>query len=147
MYTVCRIVDFVNNFLTTPGGGANVVRSLGSSFTLHLRNGLSMGKEEENETVGEITDEGLIIITPDKEEETMKADTVVLALLVPNGEIGYGTYQTRDVYMIGDCVQVRRGYAAVHDGYRMGMDIGFPPYQTYHRELISPEGTIQGEER
>ena len=85
-------------------------------------------------TAREITDEGLIIITPDKKEETMKANTVVLALLVPNGEIGYGKYQTQDVYMIGDCVQVRRGYAAVHDGYRMGMDIGFLPYQTYHRE-------------
>lgn len=42
-------------------------------------------------TVGEITDEGLIIITPEKKEEAMKADTVGLALLVPNGEIGYGT--------------------------------------------------------
>jgi hypothetical protein len=72
LYTVCRIPDFVNNFLTTPGGGANVVRSLGSSLTLHLRNGLSMGKKEENQTIWEITDEGLIIITPDKKEETMK---------------------------------------------------------------------------
>ena len=72
MYTVCRIVDFVNNFLANPGGGANVVRSLDSSLTLHLRNGLSRGKEEENQTIGEITDEGLIIITPDKKEETMK---------------------------------------------------------------------------
>ncbi len=85
-------------------------------------------------TVREIIDEGLIIITPDKEEETVKADTVVLALLVPNGEIGYGKYQTRDVSMIGDRVQVRRGYAAVHDGYRAGMDIDFLPYQTFHRE-------------
>jgi len=31
-----------------------------------------MGKKEENQTIGEITDEGLIIITPDKKEETMK---------------------------------------------------------------------------
>jgi 2,4-dienoyl-CoA reductase (NADPH2) len=84
--------------------------------------------------VKEITDDGLLIITPDKKEETVKADTVVLALLVPNGEIEYGKYQTRDVYMIGDCIQVRRGYAAVHDGYRMGMDIDFLPYQTFHRE-------------
>jgi hypothetical protein len=36
--------------------------------------------------------------------------------------------------MIGDCIQVRRGYAAVHDGYKMGMDIDFLPYQTFHRE-------------
>ena len=74
------------------------------------------------------------ILTPDKKEETMKADTVVLAMLVPNKGIKYGKYQTRDVYMIGDCVQVRRGYAAVHDGYTMGMQIDLLPYQTYHRE-------------
>ena len=85
-------------------------------------------------TIKEITDDGLTIITPDKKEEAMKADTVVLAMLVPNKVIGYGKYQTRDVYMVGDCVQVRRGYAAVHDGYKMGMEIDFLPYQTYHRE-------------
>jgi 2,4-dienoyl-CoA reductase (NADPH2) len=85
-------------------------------------------------TIKEITDAGLTIITPDKKEETVKADTVVLALLVPNTEIGYAQYQTRDVYMIGDCIQVRRGYAAVHDGYAMGMEIDFLPYQTFHRE-------------
>ena len=84
--------------------------------------------------VKEITDDGLIIITPDKKEETMKADTVVLAMLVPNKDIRYGKYQTRDVSMIGDCVQVRRGYAAVHDGYKIGMEIDFLPYQTFHRE-------------
>jgi NADH dehydrogenase FAD-containing subunit len=85
-------------------------------------------------TVKEITDAGLTIITPDKKEETVKADTLVLALLVPNREIEYAQYQTRDVYMIGDCIQVRRGYAAVHDGYTMGMEIDFLPYQTFHRE-------------
>jgi 2,4-dienoyl-CoA reductase (NADPH2) len=84
--------------------------------------------------VKEITNDGLTIITPDKKEETMKADTVILAMLVPNKGIRYGKYQTRDVYMIGDCVQVRRGYAAVHDGYNMGMQIDLLPYQTYHRE-------------
>ena len=85
-------------------------------------------------TIKEITDDGLTIITPDKKEEATKADTVVLAMLVPNKGIGYGKYETRDVYMVGDCVQVRRGYAAVHDGYKIGMEIDFFPYQTYHRE-------------
>ena len=84
--------------------------------------------------VKEMSDDGLTIITPDKKEETMNANTVVLALLVPNKEIEYAKYQTRDVYMIGDCIQVRRGYAAVHDGYAMGMEIDFLPYQTFHRE-------------
>jgi hypothetical protein len=50
LYTVCRIEDFVKSFLTNPGGDTNVVRNLDSSFTVHLRNGLSTGEEEENET-------------------------------------------------------------------------------------------------
>jgi hypothetical protein len=37
------------------------------------------------------------------------------------------------VYMIGDAIQVRRGYGAVHDGYRMGMKVSFQPYQLMHR--------------
>jgi len=35
--------------------------------------------------------------------------------------------------MVGDCVLVRRGTAAIRDGYKMGMKVDFVPYQTYHR--------------
>ena len=83
-------------------------------------------------TVKEIRDKEVVVEGPDKKETTIPADSVVLANLVPNKELGYGQY-AKDVYMIGDCVLVRRGTAAIWDGYKMGMRVDFEPYQTYHR--------------
>jgi pyruvate/2-oxoglutarate dehydrogenase complex dihydrolipoamide dehydrogenase (E3) component len=82
--------------------------------------------------VKEIRDKEVVVEGPDKKESIIPADTVVLANLIPNKEVGYGKY-AKDVYMIGDCVMVRRGTAAIRDGYKMGMKVGFVPYQTYHR--------------
>ena len=82
--------------------------------------------------VKEIRDKEVLVEGPDKKETTIPADSVVLANLVPNKEVGYGKY-AKDVYMIGDCVMVRRGTAAIRDGYKMGMRVEFLPYQTYHR--------------
>jgi 2,4-dienoyl-CoA reductase (NADPH2) len=82
--------------------------------------------------VKEIRDREVVVEGPDKKEVTLPADTVVLANLIPNQEIGYGKY-AKEVYMIGDAVLVRRGTAAIRDGYKMGMRVDFFPYQTYHR--------------
>ena len=80
--------------------------------------------------VQEITDQGVVadwmIVdrkTKEKKEfkdQTIPAETVILARLVPNRELGYGSYKG-DVAMIGDCVWVRRGIDAIQDGYRLGM--------------------------
>ncbi|MFQ6109726.1 MAG: FAD-dependent oxidoreductase [Candidatus Aminicenantales bacterium] len=80
--------------------------------------------------VKEITDEGVIadwtIVdrkTKKKEQfrdQMVRADTVILARLVPNRELGYGSFKG-DTAMIGDCVWVRRGFDAIQDGYRLGM--------------------------
>lgn len=53
-------------------------------------------------------------------DRIIPADTVILARLVPNKELGYGVLKG-DVSMIGDCVWVRRGIDAIQDGYRLGM--------------------------
>jgi hypothetical protein len=81
-------------------------------------------------TVKEIKDEGVVadwtIVDRKKKEkipfkdQVIPADTVILARLVPNKELGYGAIKG-DVSMIGDCVWVRRGIDAVQDGYRLGM--------------------------
>jgi 2,4-dienoyl-CoA reductase (NADPH2) len=84
--------------------------------------------------VKEIVDDGVVIITPEKKEEKIPADTVVIADLVPNKEVKLGKYGKANVYLIGDSLQVRRGYGAVHDGYRMGMKLSFQPYKLMHRE-------------
>ena len=53
-------------------------------------------------------------------DQTIPADTVILARLVPNEDLRYGSFKG-DVAMIGDCVWVRRGIDAIQDGYRLGM--------------------------
>jgi hypothetical protein len=74
----------------------------------------------------------VVVEGPDKKETAIPADTVVLANLVSNKELGYGKFG-HDVYMIGDAVIVRRGTAAIRDGYKMGMRVDYLPYQLYHR--------------
>jgi 2,4-dienoyl-CoA reductase (NADPH2) len=61
--------------------------------------------------------------TKEKQEfndQSLPADTVILAQLVPNTDLGYGSFKG-DTAMIGDCVWVRRGFDAIQDGYRLGM--------------------------
>lgn len=80
--------------------------------------------------VKEITDGGVVAdwMTVDRKskektpfkDQKIPADTVILAQLVPNKELGYGALKG-DVAMIGDCVWVRRGIDAIQDGYRLGM--------------------------
>jgi len=53
-------------------------------------------------------------------DQSLPADTVILARLIPNRELGYGSFSS-DTSMIGDCVWVRRGFDAIQDGYRLGM--------------------------
>jgi len=61
--------------------------------------------------------------TKEKQEfkdQSIPADTVILARLTPNKDLGYGVSKA-DVSMIGDCFKVRRGIDAIQDGYRLGM--------------------------
>jgi 2,4-dienoyl-CoA reductase (NADPH2) len=83
--------------------------------------------------VKEIVDGGVVVIDAEKVEQKLEADTVIISDLVPNQEIKLGKYGKADVYMIGDAVQVRRGYGAIHDGYRMGMKASYKMYQLMHR--------------
>jgi 2,4-dienoyl-CoA reductase (NADPH2) len=83
--------------------------------------------------VKEIVEDGVVVIDAEKKEVKLEADTVVIADLVPNREVKLGKYGKADVYMIGDAIQVRRGYGAVHDGYRMGMKTSHRMYQLMHR--------------
>jgi 2,4-dienoyl-CoA reductase (NADPH2) len=53
-------------------------------------------------------------------DQSVPADTVILARLIPSKELGYGSFKG-DTSMIGDCVWVRRGFDAIQDGYRLGM--------------------------
>ena len=83
--------------------------------------------------VKEIVDGGVIVIDVEKVEQKLEADTIIISDLVSNEEIKIGKYGKADVYMIGDAIQVRRGYGAIHDGYRMGMKTSYKMYQLMHR--------------
>jgi 2,4-dienoyl-CoA reductase (NADPH2) len=52
--------------------------------------------------------------------QKIPADTVILATLAPNKELGFNVSKG-DVAMIGDCLKVRRGLNAIQDGFRLGM--------------------------
>ncbi len=84
-------------------------------------------------TAKEIVDDGVIILDAEKKEVKVPADLVVIADLRSNTELKYGKYGKAEVFMIGDAIQVRRGYAAIHDGYRMGMKFSHKWYQLMHR--------------
>ena len=95
-----------------------------------LRLGQAKVQQLTSGRVEEITDSGVVASwtivdrkTKEKQEfksRTIPADTVILAKLVPNKEMGYGSAKG-DVAMIGDCVKVRRGIDAIQDGFRLGM--------------------------
>ncbi|NQS99255.1 MAG: FAD-dependent oxidoreductase [candidate division Zixibacteria bacterium] len=53
-------------------------------------------------------------------DRIVPADTVILAALVSNKDLGYGAFKG-DISKIGDCLWVRRGIDAIQDGYRLGM--------------------------
>ena len=53
-------------------------------------------------------------------DQIVEADTIILAKLIPNKELTYGSYLD-DISKIGDSLWVRRGIDAIQDGVRLGM--------------------------
>jgi NADPH-dependent 2,4-dienoyl-CoA reductase/sulfur reductase-like enzyme len=71
----------------------------------------------------EITEQQVTVIHPDGREQSVEADTVVIAAgYLPNDSLAKALKgKTWDPpYVIGDCAQSGRIYAAIHDGARVG---------------------------
>ncbi len=111
-----------------PRFGLDVNPSYIWRYRLRLRKAnvqqLTYGKVKEI-TDGRVTADWVIVDRKTKQkqefkDESVPADTVILAQLVPNKDLGYGSYKG-DTAMIGDCVWVRRGFDAIQDGFRLGM--------------------------
>ena len=71
----------------------------------------------------EITDQAVTVIHPDGREQSVEADTVVIAAgYLPNDSLAKALKgKTWDPpYVIGDCAQSGRIYGAIHDGARVG---------------------------
>jgi len=132
--TALYIIDKGKNSVTMVDKPKKFGTDVNPSYVWRYMKKLKEGKVVQmvQSTVKEIRDKEVVVEGPDKKETTIPADSVILANLVPNKELTYGKY-AKDVYMIGDCVMVRRGTAAIRDGYKMGMRVDFFPYQTYHR--------------
>jgi 2,4-dienoyl-CoA reductase (NADPH2) len=65
----------------------------------------------------EVTDGGVKVSTPDG-EQLLEADTVILAAMSKvDGLVGA---RKKDVYVLGDAREVRRGNSAINDGFRLG---------------------------
>jgi 2,4-dienoyl-CoA reductase (NADPH2) len=77
-------------------------------------------------TVERITDEG-IVVKKDGQEQTVPADTVVLAAGMDARKELLQALQTEaaidDVRSAGDCVAPRKAFNAMHDGHKAGLEV------------------------
>ncbi len=82
--------------------------------------------------IKEVSGSRVVFDAKDAKDEVVEADTVIVSLMKPDNQLSYGqfgSYKAEKVSMIGDRVKVRRLFAAIHDGYRMGMRIGYEQFQ------------------
>jgi 2,4-dienoyl-CoA reductase (NADPH2) len=80
-----------------------------------------------NAKIKMITDAGVVIENSKSgKEETIAADTIVATAVEANKELldalGFTT-EVEEIYSIGDCVAPRKGYNAIHDGFRVGIKV------------------------
>jgi hypothetical protein len=107
--------------------GADVNPSYIWRYRLRLRKAnvlqLTFGKVKEIKDQAVVADWKIVDRkTKEKKEykdQEVPADSVILATLVPNQDLGYGSFKG-DTAMIGDCVWIRRGIDAIQDGFRLG---------------------------
>ena len=70
-----------------------------------------------NTDVQEITDDGVVIVTPEGEQK-VEADTVIVAYMTSERELAGAK---KRIFTLGDAITPRRGSSAIYDGYKMGM--------------------------
>jgi 2,4-dienoyl-CoA reductase (NADPH2) len=75
--------------------------------------------------IKELTPRGVLALDPEGKEVLIACDTIVLANMAPNKELGGNgkgkLYKKGEVYSIGDAIATRRANGALHDGYRLAM--------------------------
>jgi 2,4-dienoyl-CoA reductase (NADPH2) len=92
----------------------------------HRRKLAELGiKQLTNVKVERIIDNG-IVVTMEGKEQTIDADTIVLAAgMEANKELleELSITEVEEIHSIGDCVAPRKAYNAIHDGFRVGVSI------------------------
>jgi 2,4-dienoyl-CoA reductase (NADPH2) len=106
--------------VTMVGKGKKVGTDVNPSYIWRYRMKLKQGKAVlvTDVTVKEITDAGVVVKTPEGGEQTIEAQTVILAEMEENDAL---SKSRKGIFTIGDALIVRRGNNAILDGYRMGM--------------------------
>ena len=69
-----------------------------------------------------ITNAG-VFVTRKGEEQTIEADSVVVAMLKANKKLAEELVGVKEVHAIGDCVAPRRAFSAIHDGFSVGLTL------------------------
>jgi 2,4-dienoyl-CoA reductase-like NADH-dependent reductase (Old Yellow Enzyme family)/thioredoxin reductase len=72
-----------------------------------------------------ITHEGALVVTKDRDIEMLKADTVILSLGFRPREKYVEAFEsvTKNVHAVGDCVKVGDIYTAVHHGFDIAVEL------------------------
>ena len=73
----------------------------------------------------EITTDGVVIIDKDGREQTIEADTIVIAAGArPNNQLlTLLKERVAEVYTVGDCVEPRSIMESMREGYRAGLSL------------------------
>ena len=75
--------------------------------------------------IKQLSPEGVLAEDPEGNEVTIACDTIILANMAPNRELGGNgrgsVYSKGAVYTVGDAMVTRRANGALHDGYRLAM--------------------------
>ncbi len=111
--------------ITVVGKAKKFGTDINPSYVWRVRKKLKEGNVQElrSTTPQKITDEGVVVKTPEG-ETTVPADTVIYAQLQPNREL-IDALEKKGIeyYVAGDAYAPRRGSHAVNEGYRMGMNL------------------------
>jgi 2,4-dienoyl-CoA reductase (NADPH2) len=77
-----------------------------------------------NATAKEITPDG-VVVTINEKEELVEGDAVVLALGSSPDKALYEQLkdQVGELYLVGDAQSPRKAYEAIHEGFRVGMEL------------------------
>ncbi len=111
--------------ITVVGKAKKFGTDINPSYVWRVRKKLKEGNVQElrSSTPQKITDEGVVVKTPEG-ETTVPADTVIYAQLQPNRDlIDVLEEKGMEYHIAGDAYAPRRGSHAVNEGYRMGMKI------------------------
>jgi len=103
-----------------------VGRDVNPSYIWRYKLKLKKGKVKllESTKLKEITAEGVKVTLPDGSEQLLPADTIINSLLAPVNDLVEPLKKVaKEVVVIGDALQPRRGSNAIADGYKAGVKI------------------------